>query len=139
MPFEYKIRTRYAETGQDGIIHHSSFVLYLEEARIAYLEKLGYNINELEKTKICCPIISLSINYIKPLHSLEDITIQVWVESFSKVRFELSYQVLHKQIIAAKASTTSCFVNEFFKPTPLFTDFLETLKTANPGKNQKYA
>lgn len=128
MPFEYKIRTRYAETGQDGIIHHSSFVIYLEEARIAYLQKIGYDINELERKKILCPIIDLSVKYIKPLHSLEDIIVQVWIESFSKMRFELCYQILKEGVISAKASTSECFLDENFKPIPLTADFLETLK-----------
>ncbi|MBS0627070.1 MAG: acyl-CoA thioesterase [Verrucomicrobia bacterium] len=128
MPFEYKIRTRYAEGGLEGIIHHSSFVIYLEEARVAYLKKIGCDINELKRKKVLCPIIDLCVKYIKQLQSLEDITIQVWVESFSKMRFELFYQILKEGTIVAKASTSECFLDEQFKPIPLNADFLETLK-----------
>ncbi len=126
MPFEYKIRTRYAETAQDGIIHHSSFVSYLEEARIAYLQKLGFDINELEKKNLISPITDLSIKYIRPLYSLEDIVLQIWIESFSKVRFTFHYKILKKEVLCATASTSGCLINELFKPIPLPTDLLET-------------
>lgn len=128
MPFEYIIRTRYSETAQDGIIHHSSFVIYLEEARIAYLQRLGFDINELEKNKILCPITELTVKYIKPLFSLEDIILQVWVESFSKARFTLNYKILKQGMLCATASTTECFLNASFKPTPLPQDFLDILR-----------
>ncbi|MES2200158.1 MAG: thioesterase family protein [Chlamydiota bacterium] len=127
MPFEYNIRTRYSETAQDGIIHHSSFVTYLEEARIAYLQKLGCDVNDLEKKGFFCPVIDLSIKYIKPLQSLEDLTLQVWVESFSKVRFTLSYKILKGKDLCATASTSGCLLNNLFKPIALPLDLLETL------------
>lgn len=125
MLFEHKIHTRYVETAQDGIIHHSSFIIYLEEARIAYLQKLGFDINDLEKKKFLYPITDLSIKYIKPLYSLEDITLQVFLESFSKARFTFHYKILRQEALCATASTTECILNELFKPSPLPSDLIE--------------
>ena len=35
--FSHDIRIRFAETDAQGIAHHASFVIWLEEARVAYL------------------------------------------------------------------------------------------------------
>ena len=128
MPFSYKIRTRYTDAAQDGIIHHSSFVIYLEVARLEFLKKLGCDINELEKKKILCPVVDLSLKYMKPLYSLEDIEVDVWLRTFSKVRFCLNYQIRRKGICAATGSTTHCFINENFKPIAIPNEILEAFK-----------
>jgi len=125
--YKHTIRTRYSETGQDGIIHHSSFVIYLEVARLEFFKQLGCDINELEKKKIFCPVVDLSLNYLKPLRSLEDIIIQISVETFSKVRFSLSYQVLKEELCVATGSVSHCFLNESFKPIPIPQEVLNHL------------
>jgi acyl-CoA thioester hydrolase len=35
--FEHTVRVRFAETDAQGIAHHASYVVWLEEARVAHL------------------------------------------------------------------------------------------------------
>jgi acyl-CoA thioester hydrolase len=128
MSFQHTIRTRYVETGQDGIIHHSSFVVYLEVARIEFFKSMGCDINFLEQKKIFCPVIDLSVQYLKPLRSLEDIIVSVSVGSYSKVRFSLNYEILKDRVKVATATVSHCILNEMFKPIPLPEDFLVHFK-----------
>ena len=37
--FSTEVRVRFAETDAQGIAHHASFVVYLEVARVAYLQE----------------------------------------------------------------------------------------------------
>ncbi len=122
------IKTRYAETGQDGIIHHSAYVVYLEVARLDLLKKMGWDINELEKNKILCPVVDLSIRYIKPLRSLEDIEINIEIFCDSKVRMRFEYEILRKGELISKAKSTHCFINDNFKPIPLPKDLFSSVK-----------
>ncbi len=128
MSFNHLIQTRYSETAQDGIIHHSSYVVYLEVARIEFFKSLGCSLNELEKKKIFCPVVALSLQYLKPLHSSQDIVVQITAVTFSKVRFCLKYQVLLEKICVATATTTHCFVNQSFKPTAIPKPLLEQFR-----------
>ena len=89
MAFQYTIQTRYSETAQDGIIHHPSYAVYFEIARIEFFKSIGIDISEMKKKGIFCPVVDLFLKYLKPLHSLEEISIEVSVASFSKVRFSL--------------------------------------------------
>ena len=128
MVFKHAIRTRYSETGQDGIIHHSSFVIYLEVARLEFFKTLGWDINELEKKKIFCPVIDLSLRYLKPLYSLEDLVIEITVGTFSKVRFSLTYQVFRNETCVATGTVSHCFLNESFKPIPIPEEILKQFR-----------
>ncbi len=130
MSFNYFLQTRYAETAQDKIIHHSSFVTYLEVARCAFFHKIGYDIKEIEKKQIFCPTVDLFIKYQKPLYSLEEIQITISTENLTKVRFSLNYSLFRNIACIAQAKTTHCFVNSSFKPLPLPKKMIESLKKA---------
>lgn len=132
MKFKYPIRTRYSETGQDGIIHHSSYVVYLEVARCEFFKLLGCDINELEEMKIFCPVVDLSMKYLRPLRSLEDIDIEVSVGDFSKARFSLNYRILRGETCIATATVSHCFLNESFKPIPISKEVLDHLTKLKP-------
>lgn len=114
--FRHRIKTRYQETGQDGIIHHTSYVVYLEEARHELFRKLNCGINALEKKQIFCPVVDLFIKYKKPLYSFEEVFITTGLKSLSKVRFELFYAIYRESEIIGEATTMHCFVNGRFKP-----------------------
>ncbi|MGA0878423.1 MAG: acyl-CoA thioesterase [Ilumatobacteraceae bacterium] len=40
--FAHTLRVRFAETDAMGIVHHSRYLPYLEEARVEYLRSLGH-------------------------------------------------------------------------------------------------
>ena len=50
--FSLKIKVRYCETDQMGLVHHGSYVNYFEEARISWISNLGLSYSEMEKSGI---------------------------------------------------------------------------------------
>lgn len=128
MAFIYRIHTRYSETGQDGIIHHSAYAIYLEVARLEFFKAHGIDINDLEQEKMYCPVIDLSLKYLKPLRSLEEIDIEISIGAFSKVKFSLNYLILRKQTCVAKGVVSHCFLNGSFRPIPIPDLFFNQLK-----------
>jgi acyl-CoA thioester hydrolase len=125
MQWKKEITTRYSETGQDKIIHHSSYIVYLEVARIDFLKNVGFDINEMEKNNIFCPVVDLSIKYIKPLFSLDNIEVLAEMRRYSKLRFEFNYKIIRKGTLISTAKTLHCFIDENFKIIPLPQDLLQ--------------
>ena len=128
MVFSIPIKTRYVETAQDGIIHHSSYVIYYEMARIEFLRDKGYDINAMERESILCPVVSLDAHYLKPLRSLEDIQVRVSIHSASRVRFQIMHEIFKSEEKVAFAITTHCFINGAFRPIPIPTDLLQSFR-----------
>ena len=62
-PFNIPLRIRYGETDQMGVVHHASFLGYLEDARTLFMEELGHSYAELESAGIGLPVRSLAISY----------------------------------------------------------------------------
>ena len=44
----YKRKAQYHETDQMGIIHHSNYIKWMEEARIAFMGEMGFGYGEVE-------------------------------------------------------------------------------------------
>ena len=93
MEFLYKIR--YAETDQMGIVHHANYLLYLEQARIEWLEKKGINYCQLEKDGVMLPVYNIEISYHKPLVFGDTVKVQVDCSKPSGVRIAFDYKLFN--------------------------------------------
>ena len=51
-------RVQYYETDRMGVTHHSNYIRFMEEARVAYLEQLGFPYAELERRGVISPTAS---------------------------------------------------------------------------------
>ena len=47
--FETKLRVRYAETDQMGVVYHSNYIIWFEVGRVEMLRQLGFTYREMEK------------------------------------------------------------------------------------------
>ena len=93
MEFLYKIR--YAETDQMGIVHHANYLLYLEQARIEWLERKGINYSQLERDGIMLPVYDIEISYHKPLVFGDSVKVQVNCSKPSGVRIGFDYKLFN--------------------------------------------
>lgn len=59
---------------------------------------------------------------------LEEIVIQVRVESISQLRLSFDYQILRNEERVAIGTTSHCFLNASFKPIPIPPDILRRLR-----------
>jgi len=60
-----KIRVRYGETDQMGVVYHGNYAQYLEIGRIEWLRELGVSYKKMESDGIMLPVISLNLNFKK--------------------------------------------------------------------------
>lgn len=86
-----KIRVRYGETDQMGVVHHGSFVQYFELARIEWLRGFGISYKELEERGVMLPVYRLEIRYLKPAHFDEVLHIETSLRSKPTVKIEFDY------------------------------------------------
>jgi len=63
---ETKIRVRYAETDQMGVVYHSNYFQYFEVARAESIRELGYTYADMEKEGIMMPIVEVQARYLRP-------------------------------------------------------------------------
>lgn len=88
----YKRKTQYHETDQMGIIHHSNYVKWMEEARVAFLDYVGLGYGKVEKLGIVSPVVGISLEYKKQVHFGDEVEIRVEVQKYNGVVMEFHYE-----------------------------------------------
>ena len=110
--FETKVRVRYAETDQMGVVYHGNYAQYFEIARVEWLRNLGISYRKMEQEGVMLPVVNLSINYRKPAYYDEELIIRTRVAQKPTVKIIFEYEVVneHQQIIS-DATATLVFVD----------------------------
>ncbi|MBR0387991.1 MAG: acyl-CoA thioesterase [Clostridia bacterium] len=108
----YQHRVQYYETDMMGITHHANYIRWMEEARIDFLEQLGFPYARMESAGILSPVRSVTCAYRHPSTFGENIAIDVSVKDFNGVVLTIGYLMRNqKQELICEASSEHVFVN----------------------------
>lgn len=114
----YIHKVNYYETDKMGITHHSNYIRWMEEARIHFLDQIGFGYAKLEASGIISPVIGVECDY-KISTTFDDIVeIKVEVEEFKGVKLIIKYTMFKpdtKEIILT-GRTKHCFLDIDNKP-----------------------
>ena len=139
-PFSYRIRVRYSETDAMGIVHHSRYLPYLEETRVAYLSALGHPYSEMRDEGIDYAVLECFVQYRRPLRFDEVIDVHLQLASVTRTSFQMTYLVtvddgidgLARRDLRATAVTVHGCVTAAGRPTRL-PAWLATLTERSPS------
>lgn len=121
MDFEYKRKMNYYETDRMGVIHHSNYIRFLEEARCAWMDTLDMSMSRLEETGITIPVLEVNCKYIHYITFGDTLIISPKVTEFNGVRMTVEYSVIEEKTgkVVIEAYTKHCFTNKELRPINL--------------------
>lgn len=124
---KYIHKVQYYETDKMGITHHSNYIRWMEEARVDFFEKVGYDYKRLEDEGIISPVIGVECEYKTSTRFEDLIEIEVKILEFNGVRLIFEYVMKNAKTgdIVAKATSKHCFINEEGRPIILKKEFPE--------------
>ena len=88
---KYLHKVNYYETDKMGITHHSNYIKWMEEARINFLEQVGFGYDKLEANGVFSPVLSVECDYKKSTTFGDAVEIEVTVEEYKGARFSICY------------------------------------------------
>ncbi|NPA17062.1 acyl-CoA thioesterase [Persephonella sp.] len=102
----YRRKVNFYETDAQGIVHHSNYPRYFEEARGYYLEQIGYPYERVrEELGIDIVLIELSVKYKKPLFYGDEFEIDFHISHMDRFVFSFDYRVKNKDGLIAEGKT----------------------------------
>ena len=122
----YIRKVNYYETDKMGITHHSNYIRWMEEARIDFLEQIGFGYAKLEADGIVSPIIGVECEYKATTTFGDAVEISVEIEEFKGVLLVIRYTMTKcggEVVLCGK--TKHCFLNRDGKPIMLRKQFPE--------------
>lgn len=135
MSIVFERTINYYETDKMGVVHHSNYIRYLEEARCFWLNKVGMPFELLEENGITIPVLGVNCIYKFHVTFADIIVIRVFVKEYTGVRMTVGYEVTDKKSgkTVILAETKHCFTDKNLKPinlkkyAPNFSEKFESL------------
>ncbi len=93
-----------------GITHHSNYVRFMEEARVDFLDAIGYGFDRIEAEGVVSPVISISCNYKHPTTFKDLIEVEVAISNMQDLKFEFTYTMRCAGKVVCLGQSTHCFM-----------------------------
>ena len=109
--FSHVVRVRFAETDAQGIAHHASYVVWLEEARVAHLAAVAGGYNAIRERGIEALTTAIELTYERAAAFDDVLTIGVRCAEARGARFRYEYVVERLGELIATGSTRHATVD----------------------------
>ena len=121
MNFIYERRINYYETDRMGIVHHSNYIRFLEEARCQMLDEAKMPYSSFEENGIMIPVLGVTCTFKHHVTFDDIILIKPYVKEFNGVRLTMGYTVTDKNTgnLVLTAETKHCFTDNSLRPVRL--------------------
>ena len=86
---------RYAETDQMGIVHHSHYVVWMEEGRSEYMRRNGLDYVAVEQSGLALAVTEINVRYLAPAHYNERVTVRTRIDSLRSRALTFGYEILN--------------------------------------------
>ena len=132
--FTYTHAVQYYETDRMGVTHHSNYIRWMEEARVAMLEEMGFSYQKLESMGIVSPVTEVDCKYKAPSTFADVITIHTGIESFNGVVLRVGYHMEKADgTLVCEGHSEHCFLNDKGHFIRLHRDFPDFFRALNEG------
>lgn len=108
----YIHKVNYYETDKMAITHHSNYIRFMEEARVDFLDKIGWGFAKMEEEGIASPVLSVTCDYKHSTTFADEIEIEVSVLKLTAVRMQIGYTMRTKGEVVCTATSTHCFLGK---------------------------
>ena len=109
---ETKLRVRYGETDQMGVVYHGNYAQYLEVARVEWLSSIDISYKKMEADGVMLPVVNLNINFKKPAFYDELIIIKTKLRKKPGLKITIDQEIYNNEdVLLTISEITLVFVS----------------------------
>ena len=108
----YTRRVQFYDTDAQGIVHHSNYFRYFEEARGELLRGIGLPYSSIRERGYEVVLLEACCNFKKPLFYDEVVDIELLLEGVDRFTFSFVYRVSVGGELRAEGKTKHCMVKD---------------------------
>jgi len=118
--FFHKIKIYYEDTDSGGVVYYANYLKFLERARTEALFSIGFSNKKIKEQYSSLIIVkSCNIEYKKPAHLEDELTIRSFVKSISKTSFFMNQIITRGDDVIVDSKIHLVFVNKEGKPVKI--------------------
>jgi acyl-CoA thioester hydrolase len=91
---ETRIRVRYAETDQMGVVYYANYLVWMEVGRVALCKACGFNYRDMERDDgIVLAVAEADCRYSSPARFDDEVVIKAWIDQAGSRMVTFAYEM----------------------------------------------
>jgi acyl-CoA thioester hydrolase len=130
---ETRIRVRYAETDQMGVVYHANHFIWFEVGRVELLRQLGFSYREMEREDDCfIAVIDARCRYKAPVHYDDEVIVRTYLKHVREKVIRFGYELRNMETgeLLAEGETTHIVADSGMKPRALPKKYMNAFRAA---------
>jgi acyl-CoA thioester hydrolase len=119
---ETKLRVRYAETDQMGVVYYSNYLVWMEVGRVEYCRAAGFNYRDMEQEDgVLLAVVEAHCRYLHPARYDDEVIVSTRVRKAGPRGVQFGYEMRRAADgrLLATGETKHLFCGRDLKPTKL--------------------
>ncbi len=128
---ETRLRVRYAETDQMGVVYYANYFVWMEIGRVELVRARGIDYKQLEETEgLFLAVMEATCRYRHPARYDQEILIETRVLNANSRVIEFGYEIrsVDPERLLAEGSTKHLWLNRNWRPSRLPERYREMLQ-----------
>ena len=130
---EARIRVRYAETDQMGVVYHSNYIIWMEVGRVELLRQLGFTYKAMEREDKChIAVVDVKCRFKSPALYDDEVLVRTRLLNVRESLIHFGYEIVRAAdgALLAEGETVHIVVDEAMQRTALPDKYLVPFKAA---------
>jgi len=130
---ESRLRVRYAETDQMGVVYHANHFIWVEVGRVELLRQLGFSYKEMEEQDNCfIAVVDARCRYKAPAAYDDEIIVRTWLKNIRESVIHFGYELVRvgDGELLAEGETTHIVADAQMRKTVLPEKYLKVFREA---------
>jgi len=130
---ETRVRVRYAETDQMGVVYHSNHFIWFEIGRVEFFRQLGFSYKDMESADGCfIAVVDARCRYKAPARYDEEIIVRTHLKNIRESVIHFGYELVRASdgVILAEGETTHIVADAQMRKTAIPEKYMKAFRTA---------
>jgi acyl-CoA thioester hydrolase len=130
---ESRLRVRYAETDQMGVVYHANHFIWFEIGRVDLMRQLGFSYRDLERDHGCfIPVVDARCRYKAPARYDDEIIVRTHLRNVRESVIHFGYELVRadNNELLAEGETMHMILDSKMKHAPLPENYLKAFRRA---------
>jgi acyl-CoA thioester hydrolase len=93
-PIEARLRVRYAETDQMGVVYYANYLVWMEVGRVEYCRASGIRYRDMEiEDDLLLAVVEAHCRYLSPALYDEEVIVRTWIEEAHPRMIRFGYEM----------------------------------------------
>jgi acyl-CoA thioester hydrolase len=119
---ETRLRVRYAETDQMGVVYYANYLVWMEVGRVELCRACGFHYRDMEQEDgVLLAVAEANCRYLAPARYDDEVIVRTWIESAHRRMATFAYEMrrVADDTRLATGYTKHMFLDREFKPVKL--------------------